>query len=290
MAAPTARLSAGVRPCLDTVIAPCYTSKRVRARRESSRAGAHTRYPRSWPSARVPDNILRQLRLLRLYGLCALFLTLAPAREARSQDVSQEQDVLLWPKRPAQPSTPSPFAVPWDPDFAPAPAATESAAEAEAVPPAVIPVKGSFLLMDRSDPHRIWEPAAPPPAPSTAPAREFLDFVKDLNPVSYSQERFIQARTNLEEGKAPAERLPFELIERAAVAVSTASTLRPPPPELEMASQQMSLSVSGRKIITAQISEKKYIYDQSATGRPAVTSLFNIQQQLQMRMQGKVGP
>ncbi len=255
---------------------------------------------RAYAASRNPDNILRQLHLLRLYGLCALLLTLAPVREARSQDASPqaEQNVLLWPQKPEKPVSTSPFSAPWDPDFAQQPQAAPAAAPAvpaEAEPlPAVIPAKGSFLLLDRPDAHRIWEPAALPAAapqvPSTAPSREFLDFVKILKPFAYSQERFVQARTALEEGRAPVEGLPVGLVEREAVAVSTSSNLRPPPPELEMPSQQMSLSVTGRKIIGVQFSEKRYLYDQSATGRPTSTNLFDIQQQLQLRMQGKVGP
>ena len=209
----------------------------------------------------------------------------SPARGRRSPPPQGAQPVLPSPKGAAQSS----FSTPWDPDFAqppkpsPAPAAGTMATGRTSCGPAA----GTFLLLDRPEPGRILEPA---PAPAAQPPHEFLDFVKALKPFAYSQERFIQARNNIEEGRGPAEPSSLELLEREGVAVSTGATLRPPPPELELPAQQMSLSITGRKIIGLSFSEKRYLHEQTTSGRPAVTNLFDIQQQLQLRMQGKVGP
>ncbi|MBI4061635.1 MAG: hypothetical protein HY403_09410, partial [Elusimicrobia bacterium] len=51
-----------------------------------------------------------------------------------------------------------------------------------------------------------------------------------------------------------------------------------------------SLSVTGRKVISFNFSERRYLNSQKTTGRPQTTNLIEIEQQLQLRMQGKVGP
>jgi len=204
--------------------------------------------------------------------LVALLSSLAPAREA-----AQAQ-----------------FSTPYDPDFAQQPQASKPQAEAPAPeaggpPAAVIPAAGPFLLIDRPDPAHILEPVEEPEPAGQTPG-DFLDFVRGLKPMSYSPERFLRARRNIEQGRAPRERSPREELEIEELAASEAPVLRPPPPELELPGQQMSLSITGRKIIGFQFSEKRFLNDQAKTGRPASTNLFDIQQELQLRMQGKVGP
>lgn len=215
---------------------------------------------------------------------------------------------------PARDAAHAQFAAPWDPDFSqparkgePAPASQGSRSPegqavlpspegTEAPPVAIIPGSGPFLLMDRPDPKRILEPleleaaAAVPPAVSTEPPHDFLDFVAGLKPFAFSQDRMAQARTNIELGRAPTEESPFLASQAEELALSTATRLLPPPPELELPAQQMSLSITGRKVIGFNFSEKRYLHDQSQTGRAKTTGLWDIEQQMQLRMQGKVGP
>ncbi len=156
--------------------------------------------------------------------------------------------------------------------------------------------------MDRPDPKHILEPLTPtagqgPPflestvtPPLQGTAHDFLDFIEGLKPFSYSQERLARTRTHIERGLAPREPSPFLGSEAEELAISTSASLLPPPPELELPAQQMSLSITGRKIIGFSFSEMRYLHDQSLTGRPITTGLWTIQQQMQLRMQGKVGP
>jgi len=63
----------------------------------------------------------------------------------------------------------------------------------------------------------------------------------------------------------------------------------PPPPQIEFLDSGTSLNVTGRKVISINYSGKKYINEQTNTIRNRSTSLFDITQQLQIRMQGKIG-
>ncbi|MDD5629134.1 MAG: hypothetical protein PHU21_08715, partial [Elusimicrobia bacterium] len=156
----------------------------------------------------------------------------------------------------------------------------------------IVPGAGPFLLMKRADAGRILEPLEPaaPPAVSTQPPHDFLEFVDGLKPFTYRPEALVQARTHIEEGRAPSEPSPFLGQQAEELAGVSPTSLLPPPPELELPTQQMSLSITGRKIIGFNFSEKRYLHDQSQTGRAATTGLWDIQQQMQLRMQGKVGP
>ncbi|MBI5240681.1 MAG: hypothetical protein HY926_09425 [Elusimicrobia bacterium] len=211
---------------------------------------------------------------------------------------------------PAREAAYAQFSAPWDPDFSQQqPRKDEPSPVREGAPPpeeqgvlpspegaeapvAIIPGSGPFLLLERPDPGRILEPleAAAPPAVSTQPPHEFLDFVAGLRPFVFSQDRYAQARTNLDLGRAPGEPSPFLGSQAEDLALSTATRLLPPPPELELPAHQMSLSITGRKVIGFNFSEKRYLNDQSQTGRPKTTALWDIEQQMQLRMQGKVGP
>lgn len=180
------------------------------------------------------------------------------------------------------------FATPYDPDFAPAadkgpeprPEAPEAPAEPEPPPATPLPetqTRPAFRLLDRQDPGRILEPAVPPPA--TAPQ-------------GYSIDRFQRVRDQVERGEEPGAEppspeetggLPGE------IAVSTEAP-KPPPPEVELPTYGTSLSVTGRKVIGFNFSEKRFLNEQKASARAKTTNLIEINQQLQLRMQGKVGP
>jgi hypothetical protein len=226
---------------------------------------------------------------------------------------------------PARDAAHAQFSTPWDPDFSqperkgapvskgsrsPASEGSRSpeqqgvlpSAEGTEAPVAIIPGSGPFLLLERPDPGRILEPleaaagqGLPSPEGAAAPlpqgtARDFLDFAAGLKPFAFSPDRMAQARTNIELGRAPSEPSPFLASQAEDLALSTATRLLPPPPEFELPAQQMSLSITGRKIIGFNFSEKRYLHDQSQTGRAKTTGLWDIEQQMQLRMQGKVGP
>lgn len=222
----------------------------------------------------------------RHHLLAALLVLLSPAR-----DLAQAQ-----------------FSAPYDPDFAPARKEDEDASkrasepersEGEAEEPApaeplqLIPAKGPFLLLDRADPAKVLEPeadeAAAPPEPLEE--KEFLDFERELKPFEYTEERFQKVRQDVDEGREPGQLFDGQLVTPLEeIALSTADAPRPPPPEVELPTYGTSLSVTGRKVISFQFSEKRFLGDQTKTGRPASTNLLEIEQQLQLRMQGKVGP
>jgi hypothetical protein len=216
--------------------------------------------------------------------------TLAPAREAAYAQFSTpwDPDFARQPARNVPPSAEEPGAA------TAAPAPEGPAAEAAAAPVVIIPGTGPFLLLDRPDPAHILEPLGPEASPavavSTQPPHELLEFAVGLKPFSYSTERLALARTHLEQGLAPSEPSPFLGQEAEELAISTTQSILPPPPELEMPAQQMSLSITGRKIIGFNYSEKRYLHSQALTGNPQTTDVWNITQQMQLRMQGKVGP
>jgi hypothetical protein len=219
----------------------------------------------------------------RHHLLAALLVLLSPAR-----DLAQAQ-----------------FSAPYDPDFAPAakedsraPRREESSTEpapsdeAAAEVPAVIPAQGPFLLIDRADPNKLLEPEAEDAVAPLEPTEvDFLDFERDLKPFEYTEERFRKVRQDVDEGREPGRVFDGELVTPLEeIALSTADAPRPPPPEVELPTYGTSLSVTGRKVISFQFSEKRFLGDQTKTGRPASTNLLEIEQQLQLRMQGKVGP
>lgn len=168
------------------------------------------------------------------------------------------------------------FSTPYDPDFAPAsptppepaarpPAAsTETAAAAEPVPILIpsTPGKPVFLLLERRDPEHILpaeETSTAAPAAVAPPAGLTLD-------------RYWKVRDAVDRGEQPGQggvENPEQALvtETGAVAVSTAAP-KPPPPEIELPTYGTSLSVTGRKVIGVNYSEKQFTHDQSSTGRP----------------------
>ena len=195
------------------------------------------------------------------------------------------------------------FSAPYDPDFAPVPTTSPAEQPAPATPPltqpsergeAATPVlivprapgraKAVFRLFDRADSAHILEPlASTSAAPGEAPSPS----------TEYSLERFQRIRAAVDRGEEPGTEQtalgPGWTAPVVGIDVSTEAP-KPPPPEIELPTYGTSLSVTGRKVIGFNFSEKRYTSDQTATGRPATTNLIEINQQLQLRMQGKVGP
>ncbi|MDE2141873.1 MAG: hypothetical protein KGJ84_05625 [Elusimicrobia bacterium] len=204
--------------------------------------------------------------------------------------------LLLWGALAAAPSF-AQFSTPYDPDFAPsdqsAPAAPkpaspppvpEPAPTAVVLPPPTGGAKPVFHLIDREDPAHIL-----PAVESTAPARGTPPPSTEM-----TLERFQKVRDEVDRGEEPGAE-PQTVLGAGwtppglDLSISTAAP-KPPPPEVELPTYGTSLSVTGRKVIGVNYTEKRYTRDQVTSGRAKTTNLIEINQQLQLRMQGKVGP
>ncbi len=166
-------------------------------------------------------------------------------------------------------------------------------AELPAAEPPLEPLPGApaFQLLDRPAGAGFLTPA---PAPSDEPAqapRDPGEVRAGMTPVQYDAARFERVREQVDRGEEPgAQRAPGgPLLVDEDVSLST-SAPKPPPPEVELPAYGTSLSVTGRKVIGFNFSEKRFLSSQKTTGRVQTTNLIEINQQLQLRMQGKVGP
>ncbi|MEI7481103.1 MAG: hypothetical protein WCK75_02005 [Elusimicrobiota bacterium] len=135
-----------------------------------------------------------------------------------------------------------------------------------------------FLLLDRATPDRLLSAGEEEDAAGEGPN---LDAIM---PIGYSSDSWNDVREQIETGRF--NRVELKPIQE--VAISTETPLGPQP-ELEFKDSGTSLSVTGRKVISLNYSSKRYVNDQTAVSRPRALSLFEITQQMQVRMQGKVG-
>jgi len=190
------------------------------------------------------------------------------------------------------------FSTPYDPDLS-SPSQSQTRSSPSQTPtqaaPAIIPVSpeaiknaGPIELMSTAAIAGLFEQ----PSASTAPAPVgFSEFIEKLPAISYNQQEYNVARQN-EEAREKQQELreqEAEFFAQQGLAIST-GTPNPPPPELELPTYGTSLSVTGRKVVGVSYSEKRFLHSQNATGQPMVTNALQITQQLQLRMQGKIGP
>ena len=135
-----------------------------------------------------------------------------------------------------------------------------------------------FLLLDRPDPGRLITTGE-----EEEPGEGEHDF-DTITPTEYSPDAWNSVREQIETGRFnPARLKPVK-----EVRISTEAPASPPP-EVEFKDSGTSLSVTGRKVITLNYTSKRYLTEQVAVVRPRSLSLFEITQQMQVRMQGKVG-
>ncbi len=190
------------------------------------------------------------------------------------------------------------FSAPYDPDFAPSSAppsaptpvsqpAPQPAPVLQPAPSVPLPLpsvpKPTYQLIQRSDPNHILDPLALSSGTSA-----------NLSSNEYSISRFQRIGAAIERGEDPgSDELPALgpgwTTPVAEISYST-NAPKPPPPEIELPTYGTSLSVTGRKVIGFNFSEKRYTGSQTTTARAKTTNLIEITQQLQLRMQGKVGP
>ena len=147
---------------------------------------------------------------------------------------------------------------------------------------APVPASASrFMLFERS----LTEPILKLEVEeSTSPQTDTEIMFEDLPKSNYSPGSWNKVREKIETGQFEKD----ELLERIYIAIST-NIPAAPEPEVEFKSYGTSLSVTGRKIISFNYSGKKYLNEQTTITRSKSLSLFEINQQLQVRMQGKVG-
>ncbi|MDO8804474.1 MAG: hypothetical protein Q7R35_08580 [Elusimicrobiota bacterium] len=148
---------------------------------------------------------------------------------------------------------------------------------ADFAPP--VPVGGRFLLLERKDPGKLLGGTEV----STAAETGMENISGDL-PFSYSEDSWNSAREAVETGRFRGEELsPLPAAGTAAEAPAG------PEPQVEFRESGTSLSVTGRKVIALSYSGKKFFNEQTTATRARSLSLFEITQQMQVRMQGKVG-
>ncbi|TPW22112.1 MAG: hypothetical protein FD126_18, partial [Elusimicrobia bacterium] len=185
---------------------------------------------------------------------------------------------------------------PYDPDFpeetaAEAPAA-QPGAPGDQTNPAGASSAGPFLLLDRPDASKPLGGAEP----STRPARDFSEFLLEQKGLKVDQDRWNRVREKAEAGTlgdtefGPPPAPPILDLGTGYVIAGSSEPPKPPTPEVELPTYGTSLSITGRKTIGFSFAEKRFLNEQKTGGRPASSNLIDIEQQLQLRMQGKVGP
>ena len=155
-------------------------------------------------------------------------------------------------------------------------AAPLRAGDFDALPPA----GNRFLLLERKDAGRILGGAELSTAAETGEAGELSGGM----PFNYSEDSWNSAREAVETGRFRQEEL-APLLSTAAYAEEPAA----PEQQVEFRESGTSLSVTGRKVIALSYSGKKFLNEQTTATRARSLSLFEITQQMQVRMQGKVG-
>jgi len=139
---------------------------------------------------------------------------------------------------------------------------------------------GRFLLLDRQDASRIMAEEEV----STAAENGSLEEMAGELPFAYSEDSWNSVREAVETGRfRQTELAPLPAAEIAAEVPLS------PEPQVEFKESGTTLSVTGRKVIALSYSGKKYLNEQTSVTRPKSLSLFEITQQMQVRMQGKVG-
>lgn len=112
-------------------------------------------------------------------------------------------------------------------------------------------------------------------------AKDFIDFYDELR---FSNEKWNRFVDKIERGEIKEEK---RVEYPPAVEITT--TVKTLGPQVEFIDAGTSLNVTGRKVISLNYSGRRYINEQTTPIRRQSTSNFDITQQLQIRMQGKVG-
>ncbi len=120
--------------------------------------------------------------------------------------------------------------------------------------------------------------------PQTEDSRNLRDKILETSPFKYSQDN---ARYAAENGLLENDE---QLDSQYAEITGAQEVPKALPPSLQMPDYGTSLSVTGRKVIGFSYNARKYLQAQTNTGRTASVSTFDLTQEMQVRMQGKIGP
>ena len=148
----------------------------------------------------------------------------------------------------------------------------------------------NFNLLDHSQYPDIFasEVSSAPVDADAAAAKELSEKVDDLEPIDYTEGEWEEMRRQDETGQLMANEISMDT-ENIPV-VSSTRTPEALPPSVEMPEYGTSLSVTGRKIIGFKYMTKKYVNTQVDSSRVQSISTFEMEQQMQIRMMGKIGP
>ncbi len=138
-----------------------------------------------------------------------------------------------------------------------------------------------YSLFDREKAKQLFEEVEV----SSEPDRPLDETFEREEPFRLSEDKWRQATKAVDDGTY--EEHTSTAAEQVQVSSQTPEAL---PPSLTMPGYGTSLSVAGRKTIGFSFNSKRYMNSQSSTGRQQSTSYFDLQQQLQIQMQGKIGP
>jgi hypothetical protein len=180
------------------------------------------------------------------------------------------------------------FSTPYDPDFAAQlklKSKNSSISEQSQKEPSSLQLfisEHRFLLLDRPDPSHLFEV---PTISSPTEVEDFFHFEDSLKAFVYTPDEFLKARDAVE---SPPVALPSAEFNQEGLVINEPP--KPTKPELVLPNYGTSLSVTGRKVIGFNFNEQRYLKNQNLTGRAQTTTAFNIAQQMQLRMQGKIGP
>ena len=149
----------------------------------------------------------------------------------------------------------------------------------------------NFKLLDHSQFPEVFSSEV-----STAPAQEpdiestpgLSEKVDDLAPIDYTEGEWEEMRRQDESGQLLVNQISMDS-ENIPV-VSSTRTPEALPPSVEMPEYGTSLSVTGRKIIGFKYMSKKYVNTQVDSSRVQSLNTFEMEQQMQIRMAGKIGP
>jgi hypothetical protein len=147
-----------------------------------------------------------------------------------------------------------------------------------------------YALFDRQTLEDVFaEDTSTPTAQASTETVAGEELQEEPPDMEYSGDAWNHMRDDAERGTLPSEETSAS---STATKTSTAAASNEPialPPSLEMPNYGTSMSVTGRKTIGFNYSSKHYLYDQT-TSRAQTLSTFDLQQQLQVKIEGKMGP
>lgn len=137
-------------------------------------------------------------------------------------------------------------------------------------------------------PPETYDLAVPTTTVQEQAGRDFLDFLESKQSLHYSKDRWTNMRRSAEGYELPVEKKPEEAAAPAAASTATVTAPPPLPPGLAVElPYESQLYISGRKLIG--VAYKSTIYDKPDSLRRINSGSFDMTQELQVRIKGRVG-